>query len=196
MPPVAAFMEQSAVVTPASVALTAPKAPKVQRTMYEEIVVVEVGSAVPPLKGTMGQPRHGPPAVSQAPEALGPSKTHWGQKLPLAVSQLANISIWGLLDVERLNLCFQEAIGPGCYYSYQMNTVFISAEANWEAAFEFSSGQQAKIPGMMVYKFACHGFFNMLFELEQLHKYYMSPHILHCNCVVTYMLLTKLQEFV
>ncbi|KAG6868012.1 hypothetical protein C0993_008387 [Termitomyces sp. T159_Od127] len=96
--PIAAFSGQSAAVTLVSVALTAPKALEVQKAMDREMGIVEGEGAVPPLKGTMGQPRRGLPVASQAPEALGPSKTHGGQKPPLAVSQLeiidfpANIS--------------------------------------------------------------------------------------------------------
>ncbi|KAG6899732.1 hypothetical protein C0993_007389 [Termitomyces sp. T159_Od127] len=104
------------------------------------------------------------------------------------------VKIWGLLNVKQLNLFFYEAIGP-CYHLYQTNTVFVSAKANQVATFELSSGQQAKIPSTMVYKFAHHGFSSTLFKLEQLHKYYMNPHILCCNYVIAYMLLTKLQEF-
>ncbi|KAG6867135.1 hypothetical protein C0993_006431 [Termitomyces sp. T159_Od127] len=71
---------------------------KVIVAMDEEMVLVDVGSAAPPLKGTVGLPRCGSPAVSQALDALESSKTHWGQKPPLAASQLkivdfpANIS--------------------------------------------------------------------------------------------------------
>ncbi|KAG6884363.1 hypothetical protein C0993_011798 [Termitomyces sp. T159_Od127] len=86
--PVATSAEQSTVATLASVALTVPKALEVQRAMDKEMVLVEAGGAVPPLKGTAGLPRHGLPAVSQALDAPGPYKTHWGQKLPLAASQL------------------------------------------------------------------------------------------------------------
>ncbi|KAG6882193.1 hypothetical protein C0993_011630, partial [Termitomyces sp. T159_Od127] len=105
------------------------------------------------------------------------------------------VKIWRLLNVKQLNLFFHEAIGPCCYYLYQTNTVFVSAKANQVATFKFSSGQQAKIPSTMVYKFAHHGFSSMLFKLEQLHKYYMNPHILCHNYVIAYMLLTELQEF-
>ncbi|KAG6883616.1 hypothetical protein C0993_005133 [Termitomyces sp. T159_Od127] len=105
------------------------------------------------------------------------------------------VKIWGPLNVEQFNSCFQEAIGPCCYYSYQMNTVFVSTKTNWVAAFKFNSGQQAKIPGMMVYTFAHCGFPSMPFELEWLHKYYVNPNVQHHNHVVAYMLLTILQEF-
>ncbi|KAG6900084.1 hypothetical protein C0993_003139 [Termitomyces sp. T159_Od127] len=70
------------------------------------------GGAVPPPKGTAGQPRHGPSVASQALEALGPSKTHQGQKPPLAASQLeivdfpANIPQWA----EAAQMLFMKAI--------------------------------------------------------------------------------------
>ncbi|KAG6876830.1 hypothetical protein C0993_012718 [Termitomyces sp. T159_Od127] len=324
--PVATSAGQSTVAILAPVALMVPKALGVQRAMDEEMMLVEARGAVPPLKGTAGLPRHGPPAMSQALDAPGPSKTHQGQKLLLAASQLeivdfsANIperaeaaqmlfmkamvfpappelvvvvvvstdlhtpvqydgivatmaakkgkhceapsvnddsdygelqseeeeedkedktptqrfqhiqqnkkiakkkvnkakaaaalahkvqnnfsscilnglgvKIWRLLDVERLNSCFCGAISPCCYYLYQTNTVFVGTEANQAATFEFSSGQQAKIPGMMVYKFAHCGFPSMPFELEWLQKYYVNPHIPCCDLIIMYMLFTKLQ---
>ncbi|KAG6890751.1 hypothetical protein C0992_012924 [Termitomyces sp. T32_za158] len=61
------------------------------------------------------------------------------------------VKVWGPLDVEQLNLCFRGALGPCYYYSYLMNTVFIGADANCAAAFEFSSGQSAKVLGTKVY---------------------------------------------
>ncbi|KAG6875680.1 hypothetical protein C0993_008030 [Termitomyces sp. T159_Od127] len=110
--PVATSVGQLAVATLASVALMVPKALRVQRAMDEEMVVVEAGDAVPPLKGAASPPRHGPSAASQAPEAPGPSKTHQGQKLPLAVSQLeivdfpANIPEWA----EAAQMLFRKAV--------------------------------------------------------------------------------------
>ncbi|KAG6867095.1 hypothetical protein C0993_006873, partial [Termitomyces sp. T159_Od127] len=86
--PVATSSGQSAAVTLVPVVLMAPKALGVQKAMDEEMGVVEAGGAVPPPKGTTGQPRCGPSAVSQAPEAPKPSKTHQEQKPPLAASQL------------------------------------------------------------------------------------------------------------
>ncbi|KAG6875075.1 hypothetical protein C0992_005304 [Termitomyces sp. T32_za158] len=50
------------------------------------------------------------------------------------------VKVWGPLDVERLNSCFCGALGPCCYYSSLMNTVFVEADADRAAAFEFSSG--------------------------------------------------------
>ncbi|KAG6882269.1 hypothetical protein C0993_011306, partial [Termitomyces sp. T159_Od127] len=88
MQPVATFSGQSAAVTWVSVALTAPKAPGVQKVMDKEMGVVEAGGAVPPPKGTTGQLRCEPSAASQVLEAPGPSKTYWGKKPPLAASQL------------------------------------------------------------------------------------------------------------
>ncbi|KAG6865353.1 hypothetical protein C0993_008148, partial [Termitomyces sp. T159_Od127] len=42
-------------------------------------------------KETISLPRHGLPAMSQAPDALGPAKTHQGQKPPLVASQLETV---------------------------------------------------------------------------------------------------------
>ncbi|KAG6877433.1 hypothetical protein C0993_007412, partial [Termitomyces sp. T159_Od127] len=237
--------------------------------------------AVSPSKETTGQLRHRPPAMSQALEAPGPSKTHWRQKPPLAVSQLeivdfpANI----LEQEEAAQMLFMKAIvfpappeqvavvvvptdlctsaqyngivataaakkGKHCeapppidnnsdyresqsgegeeeeeegkthaqrFHHVQWNkkiakkkankvktaaALVHQVESNFLGHISNWSGQQAKIPGMMVYKFAHCGFPSTLFKLEQLHKYYVNLHIPHCNCVVTYMLLTKLQEFV
>ncbi|KAG6893670.1 hypothetical protein C0992_009134 [Termitomyces sp. T32_za158] len=57
------------------------------------------------------------------------------------------VKIWGPLNIERLNSCFRGALGPCCYYSSLTNTVFIGADANRAAAFEFSSSQLAKVLG-------------------------------------------------
>ncbi|KAG6898647.1 hypothetical protein C0993_005361 [Termitomyces sp. T159_Od127] len=86
--PAAAFARQLTFSTLASVVLTAPKVLEVQRAMNEEMVPVDIGSAAPPSKGTVGLPRHGPSAMSQALNALEPFKTHQRQKPPLAASQL------------------------------------------------------------------------------------------------------------
>ncbi|KAG6875792.1 hypothetical protein C0993_007408 [Termitomyces sp. T159_Od127] len=98
---------QSAVVILASVALTGPKAPGVRRAMDKEMVVVGAGGAVPPSKGTMGQPRHRPPA-----EAPGPSKTHQGQKPPLAASQLEIVDFPANIpeQTEAAQMLFMKAI--------------------------------------------------------------------------------------
>ncbi|KAG6896388.1 hypothetical protein C0992_008626 [Termitomyces sp. T32_za158] len=105
------------------------------------------------------------------------------------------VKIWGLLDVEQLNLCFC-GLGPCVYYSYLLNTMFVGANMNRVSAYEFGSGQVAKIPGTMVYKYAGQGFSSTPFELEQLHKYYANIHLPRCDRIVAYMLLTELQEFV
>ncbi|KAG6895979.1 hypothetical protein C0992_011123, partial [Termitomyces sp. T32_za158] len=76
--------------------------------------------------------------------------------------------IWELLNVERLNLCFH-GLGPCIYYSYLSNTVFVGADANHTLTYEFGSGQVAKIPGTMVYKYAHQGFPGTPFELKRLH---------------------------
>ncbi|KAG6892326.1 hypothetical protein C0992_000909, partial [Termitomyces sp. T32_za158] len=81
------------------------------------------------------------------------------------------VKIWGPLDVERLNSCFRGALGPSFYYSYRSNTVFVGADANRAAAFEFGSGRAADTPRTMVYKFACRGFPCNPYELERLYKY-------------------------
>ncbi|KAG6875426.1 hypothetical protein C0993_009269, partial [Termitomyces sp. T159_Od127] len=110
--PIATSVGQSAVVIPASVALTLPKALEVQKAMDEKMVVVEAGGTVPPLKGTTSQPRCRPLAVSQALEAPEPSKTYQGQKLSLVASQLeivdfpANI----LQQAEAAQMLFMKAV--------------------------------------------------------------------------------------
>ncbi|KAG6871708.1 hypothetical protein C0992_010450, partial [Termitomyces sp. T32_za158] len=87
------------------------------------------------------------------------------------------VKVWGPLDVERLNSCFHGALGPCCYYSSLMNTVFVGADVNRAAAFEFSSGQSAKVPGTKVYQFACRGFPGTPYKLKRLYKYYANPHV-------------------
>ncbi|KAG6894244.1 hypothetical protein C0992_006945, partial [Termitomyces sp. T32_za158] len=105
------------------------------------------------------------------------------------------VKVWGPLDIERLNSCFCGALGPCCYYSSLTNTVFVGADANRAAAFEFSSGQSAKVLGTKVYQFARRGFPGTPYELEQLYKYYANPHIPRRDRIVTYMLLSKLKDF-
>ncbi|KAG6876319.1 hypothetical protein C0992_013380 [Termitomyces sp. T32_za158] len=105
------------------------------------------------------------------------------------------VKVWGLLDIERLNACFRGAVGPCYYYSYLTNTVFIGADANRAAAFKFSSGQSAKVPGTKVYQFACRGFPGTPYELEWLYKYYSNPHMPRCDRIVAYMLLPELKDF-
>ncbi|KAG6893822.1 hypothetical protein C0992_008519 [Termitomyces sp. T32_za158] len=105
------------------------------------------------------------------------------------------VKVWRPLDVERLNSCFCGALGPCYYYSSLTNTVFVGADTNHVAAFEFSSGQSAKVLGMKVYQFACRGFPGTPYELEWLYKYYSNPHVPCCDRIVTYMLLSELKNF-
>ncbi|KAG6895423.1 hypothetical protein C0992_001298 [Termitomyces sp. T32_za158] len=105
------------------------------------------------------------------------------------------VKIWGLLNVEQLNSCFRRALGPSFYYSYQTNTVFVGADANRAAAYEFGSGRAADTPQTMVYKFARRGFPCTPYELEQLHKYCANPHVPHRNCIVVFMLLIEMRSF-
>ncbi|KAG6894790.1 hypothetical protein C0992_004671 [Termitomyces sp. T32_za158] len=105
------------------------------------------------------------------------------------------VKVWGPLDVERLNSCFCGALGPCCYYLSLTNTVFVGADANHAAAFEFNSGQLAKAPGTKVYQFAHRGFPSTPYELERLYKYYANPHVPWRDCIVTYMLLSELKDF-
>ncbi|KAG6858390.1 hypothetical protein C0995_000354, partial [Termitomyces sp. Mi166 len=56
------------------------------------------------------------------------------------------VKVWGLLDVEWLNSCFTGALSDCMYYSVHSNAIFIGADANQAAAFEYSSQQQAKMP--------------------------------------------------
>ncbi|KAG6878364.1 hypothetical protein C0992_008220 [Termitomyces sp. T32_za158] len=105
------------------------------------------------------------------------------------------VKVWGPLDVERLNSCFHGALGPCYYYLYLTNTVFVRADANRAAAFEFSSGQLAKVPGMKVYQFTRWGFPGTSYKLEQLYKNYSNPHVPCRDCIVAYMLLSELKDF-
>ncbi|KAG6886546.1 hypothetical protein C0992_003486 [Termitomyces sp. T32_za158] len=105
------------------------------------------------------------------------------------------VKVWGPLDVERLNSCFHGGLGPCHYYLYLMNTVFVGADANCVAAFKFSSGQLAKVPGTKVYQFACQGFPGTPYKLKRLYKYYSNPHVPCRNRIVAYMLLSELKDF-
>ncbi|KAG6870422.1 hypothetical protein C0995_013160, partial [Termitomyces sp. Mi166 len=49
------------------------------------------------------------------------------------------VKVWGPLDVERLNLCFTGALSGCVYYSVHNNAIFVGANANQAAAFEYSS---------------------------------------------------------
>ncbi|KAG6883755.1 hypothetical protein C0992_007902 [Termitomyces sp. T32_za158] len=105
------------------------------------------------------------------------------------------VKVWGPLDVERLNSCFRGALGLCCYYSSLTNTVFVGADTNRAAAFEFSSGQSAKVLGTKVYQFARRGFSGTPYELERLYKYYANPHVPRRDRIVAYMLLSELKDF-
>ncbi|KAG6894019.1 hypothetical protein C0995_015300, partial [Termitomyces sp. Mi166 len=98
------------------------------------------------------------------------------------------VKVWGLLDVEQLT----GALSDCMYYSVHNNTIFIRADANWAAAFEYSSRQRAKMPASVVYKFAPRGFPHTPYELEQLYKHYANEHTPHHDQVVVYLLINKL----
>ncbi|KAG6858449.1 hypothetical protein C0995_016515, partial [Termitomyces sp. Mi166 len=102
------------------------------------------------------------------------------------------VKVWGLLDVERLNSCFTGALSDCVYYSVHNNTIFVRANANQAAAFEYSSRQQAKMPASLVYKFAPHGFPHTPYELERLYKHYANKHTPHHDRVVMYLLINEL----
>ncbi|KAG6859415.1 hypothetical protein C0995_008843 [Termitomyces sp. Mi166 len=44
------------------------------------------------------------------------------------------VKVWGPLNVERLNSCFTGALSD-----LHNNAIFVGADANWAAAFEYSS---------------------------------------------------------
>ncbi|KAG6895938.1 hypothetical protein C0995_012014, partial [Termitomyces sp. Mi166 len=77
----------------------------------------------------------------------------------------------------------------------QDNTVHVGANANWAAAFEHNSRQQAKVPATIVYKYAPHSLPRTPYELERLYKYYANKHVPHHDCVVAYMLISELLLF-
>ncbi|KAG6872142.1 hypothetical protein C0995_012628 [Termitomyces sp. Mi166 len=89
------------------------------------------------------------------------------------------VKVWGPLDVEQLNSCFTEALSDCVYYSVHNNAIFVGANANWAAAFEYSSQQRAKMPASVVYKFALHSFLHTSYELEWLYKHYANEHAPH-----------------
>ncbi|KAG6893703.1 hypothetical protein C0995_016308 [Termitomyces sp. Mi166 len=95
------------------------------------------------------------------------------------ISDGFGVKVWGPLDVERLNSCFREALSDCVYYSVHNNAIFVGADANRAAAFEYSARQRAKMPALLVYKFAPHSFLCTLYELEQLYKHYANEHTLH-----------------
>ncbi|KAG6871017.1 hypothetical protein C0995_009021 [Termitomyces sp. Mi166 len=86
------------------------------------------------------------------------------------------VKVWGLLNVERLNSCFRGALRDCMYYSAHSNAIFVGADANQAAAFEYSPHQQANMPASVVYKFALCGFPHTPYELEQLYKHYANEH--------------------
>ncbi|KAG6883105.1 hypothetical protein C0995_012911 [Termitomyces sp. Mi166 len=91
------------------------------------------------------------------------------------------VKVWGPLDVERLNSCFRGALSDCVYYSVHNNAIFIRANANQAAAFEYSAHQWAKMPASLVYKFVPHGFLRTPYELEWLYKHYANEHAPHCD---------------
>ncbi|KAG6858966.1 hypothetical protein C0995_012561, partial [Termitomyces sp. Mi166 len=56
------------------------------------------------------------------------------------------VKVWRLLDVEQLNSCFTGALSNCVYYLVHSNAIFVGADANQAAAFEYSSQQRAKMP--------------------------------------------------
>ncbi|KAG6896367.1 hypothetical protein C0995_011506 [Termitomyces sp. Mi166 len=102
------------------------------------------------------------------------------------------VKVWGPLDVEWLNSCFTGALSNCVYYSVHNNAIFVGANANQAAAFEYSSHQQAKMPASLVYKFALHSFPRTPYELERLYKHYANKHAPHHDQVVAYLLMNEL----
>ncbi|KAG6870783.1 hypothetical protein C0995_010687 [Termitomyces sp. Mi166 len=102
------------------------------------------------------------------------------------------VKVWGPLDVEQLNSCFTGALSNCVYYSVHNNAIFVRANANQAAAFEYSSRQWAKMPASVVYKFVLCGFPHTPYELERLYKHYTNEHAPHCDRVVMYLLINKL----
>ncbi|KAG6859728.1 hypothetical protein C0995_004889 [Termitomyces sp. Mi166 len=111
------------------------------------------------------------------------------------ISDRLGVKVWGPLDVEQLNLCFKGALSNCVYYSVHNNAIFIGADANQAAAFEYSAHQRAKMPASLVYKFAPRGFPHTPYELEQLYKHYANEHALHRDRVVVYLLMNELLLF-
>ncbi|KAG6870326.1 hypothetical protein C0995_013782, partial [Termitomyces sp. Mi166 len=106
------------------------------------------------------------------------------------------VKVWGLLNVEQLNSCFRGALSNCVYYSVHNNAIFIGADANQAAAFEYSVHQQAKMPASLVYKFVPRSFPHTPYELERLYKHYVNKHAPHCDRVVMYLLMNELLLFV
>ncbi|KAG6880766.1 hypothetical protein C0995_004523, partial [Termitomyces sp. Mi166 len=105
------------------------------------------------------------------------------------------VKVWGPLNVEWLNSCFRGALSDCAYYSEHSNAIFVGADANQAAAFEYSAQQWAKVPITIVYKYALHGFPHTPYELEWLFKYYENEYVPHRDQVVTYLLLVKMLLF-
>ncbi|KAG6870685.1 hypothetical protein C0995_011364 [Termitomyces sp. Mi166 len=91
------------------------------------------------------------------------------------------VKVWGPLNVEQLNLCFRGALSDCVYYSVHNNAIFVGADANWAAAFEYSARQWAKMPASLVYKFVPCSFSHTPYELEWLYKHYANKHAPHRN---------------
>ncbi|KAG6859385.1 hypothetical protein C0995_009078 [Termitomyces sp. Mi166 len=124
------------------------------------------------------------------------AQQHWAiNDFSGCIPDRLGVKVWGLLNVERLNLCFRRALSDCMYYSPYSNTVHIGANANWAVAFEFNSHQQAKVPTIIVYKYALRGLPCTPYELEQLYKYYANEHVPQRNRVVAYMLISELLLF-
>ncbi|KAG6881943.1 hypothetical protein C0995_016564, partial [Termitomyces sp. Mi166 len=102
------------------------------------------------------------------------------------------VKVWRPLNVEWLNLCFTGALSNCVYYSVHNNAIFVRANANQAAAFEYSSWQQAKMPASVVYKFAPCSFPRTPYELERLYKHCTNEHAPHCDRVVVYLLINEL----
>ncbi|KAG6894679.1 hypothetical protein C0995_013837 [Termitomyces sp. Mi166 len=124
------------------------------------------------------------------------AQQHWAiNDFSGCISDGLGVKVWEPNNVERLNSCFQGALGDCMYYSPYSNTVHVGADANWAVAFKHNSHQQAKVPTTIVYKYALRGLPRTPYELEQLYKYYANEHVLHHDRVVTYMLISELLLF-
>ncbi|KAG6898673.1 hypothetical protein C0995_008886 [Termitomyces sp. Mi166 len=124
------------------------------------------------------------------------AQQHWAiNDFSGCIPDRLGVKVWGPLNVEQLNSCFQGALGDCMYYSPYSNTVHIRADANRAVAFEFNSHQQAKVPATIVYKYALRSLPRTPYKLEQLYKYYANEHVPHCDCVVAYMLISELLRF-
>ncbi|KAG6886901.1 hypothetical protein C0995_003450 [Termitomyces sp. Mi166 len=77
----------------------------------------------------------------------------------------------------------------------KVNTVHAGTNANWAAAFEFNSHQQAKVPTTIVYKYTPCSLPRTPYELEWLYKYSANEHVPQHDRVVAYMLISELLLF-